>query len=69
MENFITGYPGCEFQIREALQNVLGEEKAIFFLDKVSPDTSLPSKLRWTLRSFWNTSSGTTMPFSSSHLD
>ncbi|KAK7696395.1 Endo-1,4-beta-xylanase 5 [Cerrena zonata] len=34
MENFISGYPGCEFQIREALQNVLGEQRANFFFDK-----------------------------------
>lgn len=35
MENFISGYPGCEFQIREALADVLGESKASFFFDKV----------------------------------
>ncbi|KAI0067491.1 glycoside hydrolase family 5 protein [Artomyces pyxidatus] len=34
MENFITGYPGCEYQIREALAEVLGEQKAEFFFDK-----------------------------------
>ncbi|KAH8113086.1 glycoside hydrolase [Phellopilus nigrolimitatus] len=34
MENFISGYPGCEFQIREALVDVLGETKAEFFFDK-----------------------------------
>ncbi|KDR73666.1 hypothetical protein GALMADRAFT_626014 [Galerina marginata CBS 339.88] len=34
MENFISGYPGCEFQIREALAEVLGEQKAEFFFDK-----------------------------------
>ncbi|EMD35775.1 glycoside hydrolase family 5 protein [Gelatoporia subvermispora B] len=34
MENFITGYPGCEFQIREALAEVLGKEKSEFFFDK-----------------------------------
>lgn len=34
MENFITGYPGCEFQIREALAEVLGEKKSEFFFDK-----------------------------------
>ncbi|KAF8890509.1 glycoside hydrolase family 5 protein [Gymnopilus junonius] len=27
MENFISGYPGCEFQIREALAEAIGEEK------------------------------------------
>ena len=35
MENFITGYPGCEFQIRAALHDVLGPEKCDFFFDKV----------------------------------
>ncbi|KAG8822653.1 Endo-1,4-beta-xylanase 5 [Serendipita sp. 399] len=33
-ENFITGYPGCEFQIREALDDVIGPEKAAFYWDK-----------------------------------
>lgn len=33
-ENFITGYPGREFQIREALDDVLGPEKAAFYWDK-----------------------------------
>ncbi|PPQ71278.1 hypothetical protein CVT25_001420 [Psilocybe cyanescens] len=34
MENFITGFPGCEFQIREALAETIGEEKSEFFFDK-----------------------------------
>ncbi|KAF7760927.1 CAZyme family GH5 [Agaricus bisporus var. burnettii] len=34
MENFISGYPGCEYQIREALADVLGEAKSNFFFDK-----------------------------------
>ncbi|EED80297.1 hypothetical protein POSPLDRAFT_134931 [Postia placenta Mad-698-R] len=34
MENFITGYPGCEFQIRAALAEVIGDKKATFFFDK-----------------------------------
>ncbi|OBZ72766.1 putative glucan 1,3-beta-glucosidase A [Grifola frondosa] len=34
MENFISGYPGCEFQIREALTDVVGKEKSEFFFDK-----------------------------------
>ncbi|TEB18768.1 glycoside hydrolase [Coprinellus micaceus] len=34
MENFITGYPGCEFQIREALAEAIGEQKASLFFDK-----------------------------------
>lgn len=35
MENFIAGYPGCEFQIRAALADVVGNEKSTFFFDKV----------------------------------
>jgi len=31
MENFITGYPGCEFQIRAALAKTIGKEKSEFF--------------------------------------
>ncbi|KAF8646009.1 hypothetical protein AX16_007435 [Volvariella volvacea WC 439] len=34
MENFISGFPGCEYQIREALAEVLGKDKAEFFFDK-----------------------------------
>ncbi|KAJ7575971.1 glycoside hydrolase family 5 protein [Mycena floridula] len=34
MENFITGFPGCEFQVREALAEVLGQDRAAFFFDK-----------------------------------
>jgi hypothetical protein len=34
MENFITGFPGHESQHREAMQEVLGHEKANFFFDK-----------------------------------
>ncbi|KDQ58011.1 glycoside hydrolase family 5 protein [Jaapia argillacea MUCL 33604] len=34
MENFITGYPGCEFQIRGALAEVVGKEKSEFFFDR-----------------------------------
>ncbi|RPB01189.1 glycoside hydrolase [Choiromyces venosus 120613-1] len=34
MENFITGDPGREFQIRQALKEVLGEDKSKFFFDK-----------------------------------
>jgi hypothetical protein len=29
------GYPGCEFQIRDALAFVIGQEKSEFFFDKV----------------------------------
>ncbi|KAH9840772.1 glycoside hydrolase superfamily [Rhodofomes roseus] len=34
MENFISGFPGCEFQIRAALAEVIGEKKAEYFFDK-----------------------------------
>ncbi|RDX40625.1 glycoside hydrolase [Lentinus brumalis] len=34
MENFISGYPGCEFQIRAALADVVGKEKSELFFDK-----------------------------------
>ncbi|TFL00181.1 glycoside hydrolase family 5 protein [Pterulicium gracile] len=34
MENFISGYPGCEFQIREALTASIGQEKSDLFFDK-----------------------------------
>jgi len=34
MENFISGYPACEFQIREALASEIGSEKADFYFDK-----------------------------------
>ncbi|KAH9847069.1 glycoside hydrolase [Lenzites betulinus] len=34
MENFISGYPGCEFQIRAALSDVVGTQKSELFFDK-----------------------------------
>lgn len=34
MENFITGYPGHEFQHRKSMKKVLGEENADYFFDK-----------------------------------
>ncbi|ETW76521.1 glycoside hydrolase family 5 protein [Heterobasidion irregulare TC 32-1] len=34
MENFISGYPGCEFQIREGLAEVIGPVKSELFFDK-----------------------------------
>uniref|UniRef100_A0A8H7Y626 Glycoside hydrolase family 5 domain-containing protein n=1 Tax=Psilocybe cubensis TaxID=181762 RepID=A0A8H7Y626_PSICU len=34
MENFISGYPGCEYQVREALAETIGQEKAEFFFDR-----------------------------------
>jgi hypothetical protein len=42
MENFITGYPGCEHQIRLALADVLGQDKSEFFFDKVRTRPSRP---------------------------
>jgi len=36
MENFITGYPGHESEMRDALKTVLGTEKYEFFFDRVS---------------------------------
>lgn len=35
MENFITGYPGHESEMRAAMLEVLGQEKYDFFFDKV----------------------------------
>lgn len=35
MENFIIGYPGHEFEFRESMTEVLGEEKANFFFDRL----------------------------------
>ena len=32
----LQGFPGSEFQVREALAEVLGTQKAEFFSDKVS---------------------------------
>ncbi|KZS99999.1 glycoside hydrolase family 5 protein [Laetiporus sulphureus 93-53] len=34
MENFISGFPGCEFQIRAALAEVIGQQKSEFFFDR-----------------------------------
>ncbi|KAF9530077.1 endo-1,4-beta-glucanase [Crepidotus variabilis] len=34
MENFISGYPGCEHHIREALGDSIGKEKSELFFDK-----------------------------------
>ncbi len=40
MENFITGYPGHEHEMRAAMLKVLGQEKYDFFFDKVTPHRS-----------------------------
>ncbi|KAF8127339.1 glycoside hydrolase superfamily [Mycena galopus ATCC 62051] len=51
MENFISGYPGCEFQIRHALGEAIGQEKSDFFFDKfleyyfMEPDAKFFSSL------------------------
>jgi len=34
MENFITGYPGHEHEMRRAMLEVLGKEKYDFFFDR-----------------------------------
>ena len=51
MENFITGYPGHEYQVRAALKKVLGEEKYEYFFDKVSQTLKLQHDLERTLQS------------------
>ncbi|KAL3474117.1 putative cellulase [Aspergillus californicus] len=35
MENFITGYPGHEHEVRHSMASVLGKEKAQFFFDRL----------------------------------
>ncbi|KAJ7069633.1 glycoside hydrolase [Mycena amicta] len=51
MENFISGYPGCEFQIRDALAQAIGQDKSDFFFDKfleyffLEPDAKFFSSL------------------------
>jgi hypothetical protein len=45
MENFISGYPGCEFQIRAALTDVVGPGKSAFFFDKVGFSQRLVTRL------------------------
>ena len=47
MENFITGYPGHEFQVRAALKKVLGEEKYEYFFDKVGLGSGQSRRGRW----------------------
>ncbi len=37
----LAGYPGCEFQIRAALADVVGSEKSEFFFDKVCVSCAL----------------------------
>jgi hypothetical protein len=68
MENFITGYPGHESEMRAAMLEVLGQEKYDFFFDKVIITTFLPYPNTPNLTSSsssWNTSSPPPTPNSS----
>lgn len=47
MENFITGYPGREYQIRETLAKTIGDEKAKFYFDKVYTFDSVLSRVSY----------------------
>ena len=64
MENFITGYPGHEFQVRAELKKVLGEEKYEYFFDKVGSNGYCLELFELT-RSSSSTSSPRRMPSSS----
>jgi hypothetical protein len=37
-----SGYPGCEFQIREELAKVIGKDKSELFFDKASDSIGHP---------------------------
>lgn len=39
------GYPGCEFQVREALAEAIGEQKAEFFFDRVRISPKIQRKM------------------------
>jgi hypothetical protein len=41
----LVGYPGCEFQIRHALGEAIGQEKSEFFFDKVRLPSVLIARL------------------------
>lgn len=43
MENFITGFPGYEHEMRAAMLETMGKEKYDFFFDKVLPLPYEPS--------------------------
>lgn len=45
MENFITGYPGHEHELRRAMREEMGEEKYTFFFDKVVTATVMTRTL------------------------
>lgn len=70
MENFITGYPGYESEMRAAMLEVLGKDKYDFFFDKVCCflQYAATRSLTCTPYSFWNTSSLLRTPNSSPHL-
>ena len=38
-ETTTPGFPGCEFQIRDALADVLGKDKSEYFFDKVRTES------------------------------
>lgn len=42
MENFITGFPGYEHEMRVALLEAMGREKYDFFFDKVRAQPAQP---------------------------
>lgn len=42
MENFITGFPGYEHEMRAAMFEAMGKEKYDFFFDKVCGPTTEP---------------------------
>jgi len=48
MENFITGYPGHEHEMRAAMLEVLGQEKYDFFFDKVRSNQQICQTRRLT---------------------
>lgn len=47
MENFITGYPGHESEMRKAMLEVLGQEKYDFFFSKFLDYFFIPSDAKF----------------------
>ena len=45
-ETTTPGFPGCEFQIRDALADVLGKDKSEYFFDKVRTESHELSSVR-----------------------
>lgn len=69
MENFITGYPATEYQIRNALAEVIGPKKSEFFFDKVrSSRVAMEPSIHLDESSFSNTFSLRMMRSSSNSL-